>query len=622
MNILSGLTNGQVLQRISSRGATVVLHGTSTEDGPVRATLFKANAALKGWKTRPVGKMVRGKFSVKLSSLPVGGPYRLRLEAGKQRVDISPFFVGDVWILAGQSNMEGVGNMTGAAKPHPLIRAFSMRREWRLAEDPLHLLAESPDACHAPSQCAAKRGEEMRRNAVKGVGVGLFFAREMLERSGGAPQGLICAAHGGTSMQQWSPDQKHLGGQSLYASMLMSIRATGQPVAGLLWYQGESDANPNDAAQYTPRMKKLVAASRRDLRQPRLPWMIVQIARLFSNPGNPIPWKDIQEQERLLPEKIKFFETVSAIDLPLDDGIHIGAEGFPRLAARLAAAADRLVYGNKRESGAPRLRSVRLFRPPAFSPVEVAFDFVRDGLRAEGEPTGFKFVSREGTPLDLIYKTELRGNTAKLHLANRPTGGVDLFYGHGFSPYCNITDARGFSLPVFGPIPIGDTKPKALLPFITQWKVTEVVPAPKKLDQVPLPDMKALGTTVKSYTRETQDGFINEHVGWQSKSGHAFFHSRLHLSEPMRLEVLMGYDGPFRLWLDGKPFFKNMAGINPCFPDESGKTVSLAAGAHDLHVGMDADEGRAWGFFLRLARKDVTSEQIRTGEFVKPTYSV
>jgi hypothetical protein len=56
--------------------------------------------------------MVRGKFSVKLSSIPVGGPYRLRLESGKQRVEIVPFFVGDVWILAGQSNMEGVGDMT------------------------------------------------------------------------------------------------------------------------------------------------------------------------------------------------------------------------------------------------------------------------------------------------------------------------------------------------------------------------------------------------------------------------------------------------------------------------------------------------------------------------------
>lgn len=617
MNILSGLTKGQVLQRIGSRGATVVLAGTGAGNGPMTATLFKANAVVRGWKKHPAGKIVRGKFRVELTSLPVGGPYRLRLEAGKDHVEVSPFFVGDVWILAGQSNMEGVGNMSGRAKPHPLIRAFSMRREWRLAEDPLHLLVESPDACHAPIQCPSQRGEELRRKAVKGVGVGLFFAREMLKRSGGVPQGLICAAHGGTSMQQWSPDRKHLSGQSLYASMLASVRANGQPVSGILWYQGESDATPEDAPQYTPRMKKLVAASRRDLRQPRLPWMIVQIARVFWEQPTPKAWNSIQEQERLLPEKIEFFETVPAIDLPLDDGIHIGAEGFPRLATRLASVADRLVYKNKLETRTPQLRSVRLLSQPPFVPVEVAFDFAQGGLRSAGEPDGFRFVSPDGMPLNLIYRTELKGNTAKLHLTTRPPAGAGLFYGYGFAPHCNITDARGFSLPVLGPISLGKTKPKALLPFITQWKVTEVVSAPKKLDQVPLPDMKALGGAVKSYPPE---GFVNEHGTWESKAGHAFFHSRLHLSEPMKLELLMGYDGPFRLWLDGKPFFKNMEGINPCTPDESGKTASLNAGTHDIHVGMDLNDGRAWGFFLRMARKDVTKEQIRTGDFVKPTY--
>ena len=515
--------------------------------------------------------------------------------------------------------MEGVGNLTGKAKPHALIRAFSVRREWRLAEEPLHVLAESPDACHAAFQCSIEAGEELRRKAVKGGGVGLFFAREMLERSGGVPQGLVCAAHGGTSMQQWSPDRKHLGGQSLYASMLMSLRATGQPVAGVLWYQGESDANPTDAAQYTPRMKKLVAAVRRDLRQPRLPWMVVQIARVFTEPADPRSWNSIQDQQRLLPEKIPFLETIAAIDLPLDDGIHIGAEGFPRLAVRLASAADRLVYGNKHETRPPQLRSVRPGGPlPSFS-LDVVFDSVRGELRADGEPVGFKIVTPEGTPLEFIYKTELKGNTAKLHLCRQVTGGIHLFYGHGHAPTCNITDARGFSLPAFGPVAVGNTKPRALMPFITEWNVSDVMPAVKKLDRVALTDMKALGATKKSFPAA---GFVNEHATWEAKAGLAFFHSRLHLSEPMKLEFLMGYDGPFRLWLDEKPLFKNMAGTNPCLPDESRKSARLEAGAHDLHVGMDLNEGRAWGFFLRLARKDVTREQIRSGDYAKPAYSV
>jgi sialate O-acetylesterase len=89
----------------------------------------------------------------------------------------------------------------------------------------------------------------------------------------------------------------------------------------------------------------------------------------------------------------------------------------------------------------------------------------------------------------------------------------------------------------------------------------------------------------------------------------------------MKLEFLMGYDGPFRLWLDEKPFFINMAGINPCFADESSRTIVVQPGTHDLHVGMDLNNGLAWGFFLRMARRDVTKAQVQSGDYTKPVFS-
>lgn len=96
----------------------------------------------------------------------------------------------------------------------------------------------------------------------------------------------------------------------------------------------------------------------------------------------------------------------------------------------------------------------------------------------------------------------------------------------------------------------------------------------------------------------------------------------MELSEPMRLEFLMGYDGPFLLWIDGKPFFTDMNGINPCFPDESNKVASLSAGAHAIQVGMDLNHGQAWGFFLRFIRKDVSPAQIQSGKYARPIYGV
>jgi hypothetical protein len=453
MNLSSGLVEGQLLQRLGSRGANAVIAGTCAGAGPVVATISRTRTPLRGWNKRVVGKAARGQFRARLVGIPTGGPYQLRLQVGREQVTVAPFFVGNVWLLAGQSNMEGVGDMSGAARPHPLVRAFSMRREWRLAEDPLHLLAESPDKCHHTSQqCSPEESEEKRRTNVKGVGVGVFFGREMVEKSG-VPQGLICTAHGGTSMQQWSPEQAHLGGESLFASMLASVRATGQSVAGVLWYQGESDANPKDALEYTARMERLVTASRRDLRQPRLPWIVVQIGRNFFDGVNGAAWNSIQDQQRLLPTRIRFLETVAAIDLPLDDSIHVGAAGFPRLANRLARAADRMVLGNKRELPPPQLREIRKVKgaSPWDYALELRYDHVAGKLRSDGEANGFMLTTAEGRPFPLIYKTTLHGDTVRLYADNRFLEGTRLSYGLGYSPICTIVDARDFALPVFGP---------------------------------------------------------------------------------------------------------------------------------------------------------------------------
>jgi hypothetical protein len=610
MNIIKGLAEGQVLQRLGSRGATAEISIGSAEKGlPVLGTISGPRGALKGWKARQLGKSTGKAFTVTLPGIPAGGPYRLEIQIGKEKAKISQFFVGDVWVLAGQSNMEGVGDMAAPAKPHPLIRAFSMRREWVRAVDPVHLLAESPDKCHngdvqrTPEECA-----KMRRTQNKGVGVGIFFAHEMMRRSG-VPQGMIATAHGGTSMAQWDPAQGEM-----YPSMLASVRATGQPVAGLLWYQGESDTNPTDAELYQDRMKKLVAATRRDFRLPKLPWVIVQLAR-FCAEGSSSSWNRIQELQRLLPNKIKNFETVSAIDLPLDDGIHISAKGFITLGSRLAIAMQQFVGGAKLRP--PQLAKVAAVESIYTPQVEVTFSSVAKGLKSAGEPAGFFLVDSDGKALPSIYKTTLHGNVARLHCTGlRP--GLYLHYGFGFLPHCNITDGRNLCLPVFGPVPIA--KPVAMLGFIKQWKSSGLLPASAPLNKIACPDLETLGATIETYAAGL-DGFIDEHASWTEKPGHHYFSSFLDLEEPMKLRFLMGYDGPFRVWVNEKPFFQDLKGTNPALPDAKKKAISLPAGRHRITVAMDTNGGMAWGFFLRFVRENVSAAQLQDNTYKKPSYA-
>ena len=621
MKILSGISEGQVLQRLGKRGASVRIQGCASCNGePIHATISARGKPLKGWKSRSVGRVTRGAFSVELANIPAGGPYRLELQCGKEKARVAMFFVGDVWLLAGQSNMEGAGSLMGAAKPHPLIRAFSMRREWRAATEPLHILNESPDRCHNEGlQQSSEEGERYRTNATKGTGVGLYFAREMMARSG-VPQALICTAHGGTSMEQWDPALAAQGGDSHYGSMLLSVRATGQPVAGVLWYQGESDTSPRQNAEYTERMQALVAATRRDFRQPALPWIIVQIGRVLGVRDS-VTWNNIQDQQRLLPQKIKALETVVAIDLALDDNIHISAKSFPCLAARMARTADFLAYGNKKEGLAPRLRAVvaggtsQASEAESGLGIDVLFDHVGKGLQCAGPlPCGFTLLDAQGQVWPQIFKTTLHGNAIRLFLGAKIPVGLQLSYGHGLDPACNITDSRGHALPVFGPVPCEITD---CLPFVTAWKHTRVVKASKLLKEIACPDLNAFETAVKT---SGADGFVEDHAAWIGQPGHAYFESRLEISEPTKLEFLMGYDGPFRLWLDGKPLFNALHGTNPCLPDEGSKTAALKAGSHRLTVAMDTNGGRAWGFFLRMRRVDLSAETLRSGVYAKPSY--
>jgi sialate O-acetylesterase len=147
MRILTGLLPGHVLQRLP-KGARATLRGESTTAGAIVATITSAKKPLKGWKNQTVGRALDGQFTATLKGLPSGGPYALVLRCGKERCEVAEFYVGDLWLMAGQSNMEGVGNLVDAPKPHPQVRNFSMAHRWEIGRDPLHHLPESPDKVH------------------------------------------------------------------------------------------------------------------------------------------------------------------------------------------------------------------------------------------------------------------------------------------------------------------------------------------------------------------------------------------------------------------------------------------------------------------------------------------
>jgi hypothetical protein len=60
-----------------------------------------------------------GKFSAQLNGLPAGGLYRIEFCCGVESVAVEGVRVGDVWLLAGQSNMQGTGDPATALRRAP-----------------------------------------------------------------------------------------------------------------------------------------------------------------------------------------------------------------------------------------------------------------------------------------------------------------------------------------------------------------------------------------------------------------------------------------------------------------------------------------------------------------------
>ncbi len=372
--------------------------------------------------------------------LPVGGPYEV---GGAKNV-----LVGDLWVLGGQSNMEGSADLVDVETPHPLVHSFQSREEWSPAEEPLHWLGESPREVHHAIWGMTKPETIPPRdpNRSKGAGLGLTFAKEMVGANG-VPIGLVPASHGGTSMQQWDPALRDRGGESLYGATLERFRAVGGKVAGILWYQGESDANPVDGAKYTQRMTTLIQSFRADFNAPSLPFYLVQLGGFVAEPSQDmiVGWNLVRESQRTLPETLPNVGVVSAIDLGLDDLIHIDTRSLKVLGRRLAAAA----LGKP----APALKAA------AFEPengwLRVSFDHVQGGLQAAGRPTGFSLRDADGRDLPLIYKVALSGSDALLKITEPASlRSANLWYGWGLEPYVNLTDSTGAAVPAFGPVRI------------------------------------------------------------------------------------------------------------------------------------------------------------------------
>jgi hypothetical protein len=220
-----------------------------------------------------------------------------------------------LFLLIGQSNMAGRGTIEpGDREVISGVLMLGKEMTWAPAVDPLHF--DKP--------------------AIAGVGLGRAFAQSLIDANPSVTIGLIPAAFGGSSLEQWKP------GGPLYRNALerAQLAMKAGTLRGILWHQGESDSQSKDlATSYSKRFSEFIQRLREDLRAPDVPVIVGQLGEFYRAPFADV----IKDQLAGLPSTVPHCAFVSSAGLAhKGDQVHFDSPSVRELGRRYAAAFLRL----------------------------------------------------------------------------------------------------------------------------------------------------------------------------------------------------------------------------------------------------------------------------------------
>ena len=320
-----------------------------------------------------------GTWSVVLRAMRASADAReLTVLSGGDRVVLGDVLVGEVWLASGQSNMDfplgkAVGGKAEARKAAERagIRLFDLTsaptgaRVYGAGE----LARLTPDRHFRGSWAVASEASAASFSAI-----GWWVASEIHLRKS-IPVGIVDNSVGGSGAEAWLPrevlesradyqvlsgdgwlDSGKIGGWTRGRARLNLGSNTsamhpyrpgflfesgvrwwsGFPFTGVLWYQGESNADIPDDAWNERMIVDLVAGWRRSLRQPDLPFFMVQLPRIGGNDPLRARWPQFREVQSRAVGRMRGVRLIVTRDLGWDSPDVHPPDKHP-VAERLAA---------------------------------------------------------------------------------------------------------------------------------------------------------------------------------------------------------------------------------------------------------------------------------------------
>jgi sialate O-acetylesterase len=229
-----------------------------------------------------------GKWKIRVRTPEAGGPYSLTVGKAREK-KIGNVMIGEVWLCAGQSNMEIP--MSGyPSEPFHLADDAISR-----SANPLVRLYTVPRALHMREQSMTKPADwkTAEPGSVAGFSAVAYFFGKILSDRLKVPVGLVNISYGGSPAEAWmneealrefpeislsgpgdSVQMNKLTPTAIHNAMMHPFE--GFAIRGFIWYQGES--NYERPGAYESIFPRLVSQFRKDFGQGDLPFYYCQIA--------------------------------------------------------------------------------------------------------------------------------------------------------------------------------------------------------------------------------------------------------------------------------------------------------------------------------------------------------
>ncbi len=311
----SFFSDGMVLQRNSA----VKLWGWGNPKEPIKITT--------SWNNQEYSTITdnNANWTLILPTTREGGPYTITIK-GYNEIVLNNVSLGEVWLCSGQSNMEmnanwGIlnGDEEVQKANNPNIHFFSVEKASSVY--PQNNLLGNWAECTP---------EIMKKNSA----LAYFFANRITEELKNVPIGLIISAWGATAAEAWMPNSVFqndvellqaankispneycpIGPAVTYNTMIHPL--VGYKIAGVLWYQGESNVG---STIYDKTFATLIQ-SWRTLWATEFPFYFVQLAPYNNGDDNysSVIIRDLQRRTLQLPNTAM----VITSDISTSDDIH------------------------------------------------------------------------------------------------------------------------------------------------------------------------------------------------------------------------------------------------------------------------------------------------------------